>query len=50
MPFVTGEKATRQLRAHGFEGMIFGMTGDPSGSLERENFQAAGLNCATTYV
>mmetsp|Transcript_28726 Transcript_28726/g.65893 ORF Transcript_28726/g.65893 Transcript_28726/m.65893 type:complete len:294 (-) Transcript_28726:119-1000(-) len=44
MPILTGEKATRALRAGGFEGLIVGMTGDPKGCFERDNFEAAGLN------
>ncbi|KAJ1615613.1 hypothetical protein T492DRAFT_1112578, partial [Pavlovales sp. CCMP2436] len=44
MPILTGEKATRALRAGGFEGLIVGMTGDPKGCSERDDFEAAGLN------
>jgi len=44
MPVLTGEKATRQLRAGGFKGMIIGMTGDPHGCSERDEFEAAGLS------
>ncbi|KAJ1629731.1 hypothetical protein T492DRAFT_1009021 [Pavlovales sp. CCMP2436] len=43
MPILTGEKATRALRAGGFEGLIVGMTGDPKGCSERDEFEAAGL-------
>ncbi|KAJ1633804.1 hypothetical protein T492DRAFT_978064, partial [Pavlovales sp. CCMP2436] len=44
MPILTGEKATRALRAGGFEGVIIGMTGDPKGCSERDDFEAAGLS------
>ncbi|KAJ1624089.1 hypothetical protein T492DRAFT_912042 [Pavlovales sp. CCMP2436] len=44
MPVLTGEKATRALRAGGFEGVIVGMTGDPHGCSERDDFEAAGLS------
>ncbi|KAJ1625402.1 hypothetical protein T492DRAFT_910932 [Pavlovales sp. CCMP2436] len=44
MPVLTGEKATRALRAGGFEGVIVGMTGDPKGCSERDDFEAAGLS------
>ncbi|KAJ1631153.1 hypothetical protein T492DRAFT_1144142 [Pavlovales sp. CCMP2436] len=44
MPVLTGEIATRTLRAGGFEGVIVGMTGDPHGCFERDEFEAAGLN------
>ncbi|KAJ1631215.1 hypothetical protein T492DRAFT_996954 [Pavlovales sp. CCMP2436] len=44
MPVLTGEKATRALRAGGFKGIIVGMTGDPKGCSERDEFEAAGLN------
>jgi len=44
MPVLTGEKATRALRASGFEGIIVGMTGDPHGCSERDEFEAAGLS------
>ncbi|KAJ1618420.1 hypothetical protein T492DRAFT_456729 [Pavlovales sp. CCMP2436] len=48
MPFMTGELATRALRAGNFEGMIVGMTGDPLGCVERDDFEASGLNeCVT---
>lgn len=47
MPEMTGEKATRALRAMGYRGMIIGMTGDPIGSPDRSEFEAAGLDaCA----
>ncbi|KAJ1621078.1 hypothetical protein T492DRAFT_1073151 [Pavlovales sp. CCMP2436] len=32
MPVMTGELATRALRAADFEGMIVGITGDPLGA------------------
>ncbi|KAJ1638429.1 hypothetical protein T492DRAFT_944481 [Pavlovales sp. CCMP2436] len=35
MPVLTGEMATRQLRAGGFTGTIIGMTGDPLGTSTR---------------
>ncbi|KAJ1619133.1 histidine kinase-like ATPase [Pavlovales sp. CCMP2436] len=44
MPILTGEKATRALRAGGFEGFILGMTGDPKGCSDRDEFEAAGLS------
>mmetsp|Transcript_28723 Transcript_28723/g.65888 ORF Transcript_28723/g.65888 Transcript_28723/m.65888 type:complete len:301 (-) Transcript_28723:264-1166(-) len=44
MPILTGEKATRALRAGGFGGLIVGMTGDPKGCSERDEFEAAGLS------
>eukprot|EP00302_Diacronema_sp_CCMP2436_P044875 CAMPEP_0180058042 /NCGR_PEP_ID=MMETSP0985-20121206/4802_1 /TAXON_ID=483367 /ORGANISM="non described non described, Strain CCMP 2436" /LENGTH=457 /DNA_ID=CAMNT_0021987981 /DNA_START=1 /DNA_END=1372 /DNA_ORIENTATION=- len=44
MPILTGEKATRALRAGGFEGVIVGMTGDPKGCSERDDFEGAGLS------
>jgi len=44
MPVLTGEKATRALRAGGFQGVILGMTGDPKGCSERDDFEAAGLS------
>jgi len=44
MPILTGQKATHALRAGGFKGMIVGMTGDPSGCTERDDFEASGLN------
>ncbi|KAJ1638424.1 hypothetical protein T492DRAFT_833704 [Pavlovales sp. CCMP2436] len=44
MPVLTGEMATRQLRASGYTGTIIGMTGDPSGCHERSAFEVSGLN------
>jgi CheY-like chemotaxis protein len=44
MPVMTGEQATRALRALGYHGTIVGMTGDPTGSADRAEFEAAGLN------
>mmetsp|Transcript_21147 Transcript_21147/g.54544 ORF Transcript_21147/g.54544 Transcript_21147/m.54544 type:complete len:114 (-) Transcript_21147:417-758(-) len=44
MPRLTGEQATRALRAAGYQGVIVGMTGDPRGSPERTEFDSAGLN------
>jgi len=44
MPVLSGEKATRALRAGGFKGVIIGMTGDPHGCSERDEFEAAGLS------
>mmetsp|Transcript_21364 Transcript_21364/g.49849 ORF Transcript_21364/g.49849 Transcript_21364/m.49849 type:complete len:89 (-) Transcript_21364:280-546(-) len=44
MPVLTGEKATRALRAGGFGGLIIGMTGDPKGCSERDEFEASGLS------
>jgi len=50
MPVLTGEKVTRALRAGGFKGMIVGMTGDPSGCTERDDFEASGLNLCVDKV
>ncbi|KAJ1633818.1 hypothetical protein T492DRAFT_978194 [Pavlovales sp. CCMP2436] len=44
MPVLTGEKATRALRAGGFEGVIIGMTGDSHGCSEGDDFEAARLS------
>mmetsp|Transcript_21133 Transcript_21133/g.54492 ORF Transcript_21133/g.54492 Transcript_21133/m.54492 type:complete len:160 (-) Transcript_21133:92-571(-) len=44
MPKLTGEKATRKLRKAGYKGVIIGMTGDPIGSPDRDDFEAAGLS------
>jgi CheY-like chemotaxis protein len=44
MPVMTGEQATRALRSAGYRGVIIGMTGDPTGSADRSEFEAAGLN------
>ena len=44
MPSLTGAAATRALRQAGYEGEIIGMTGDPSGCVERDDFEASGLN------
>jgi CheY-like chemotaxis protein len=43
MPNMSGTHATRALRAAGYKGVIVGMTGDPLGCEEREEFDAAGL-------
>jgi len=43
MPGVSGTAATRRLRAMGFRGVVVGMTGDPVGSPDRNEFEAAGL-------
>jgi len=44
MPTMSGAVATRMLRSQGFEGRIIGMTGDPPGSTDREEFENAGLD------
>lgn len=44
MPILNGTAATRLLRAGGFRGKVVGMTGDPAGCAERDEFEAAGLN------
>jgi len=44
MPLLTGDAATRELRASGFTGKIVGMTGDPIGSQDRASFDEAGLD------
>lgn len=41
---MTGAQATRALRAAGFAGLIIGMTGDPAGCTDRDDFEAAGLD------
>jgi len=38
-----GTEATARLRTLGFGGVIIGMTGDPSGSPDRIQFEKAGL-------
>ncbi|KAJ1617221.1 hypothetical protein T492DRAFT_1101500, partial [Pavlovales sp. CCMP2436] len=43
MPVLIGTKATRALREGGFRGVIIGMTGDPKGCSERDEFEASGL-------
>jgi len=44
MPVVSGTEAVARLRADGFTGLIIGMTGEAPGSLERNAFEAAGLD------
>mmetsp|Transcript_19765 Transcript_19765/g.51064 ORF Transcript_19765/g.51064 Transcript_19765/m.51064 type:complete len:80 (+) Transcript_19765:50-289(+) len=44
MPKMTGTAATRALRRSGYTGIILGMTGDPVGSPDRDEFEAAGLD------
>jgi CheY-like chemotaxis protein len=44
MPRMNGTLCVRALRAAGFAGAIIGMTGDPLGCPEREEFDAAGLS------
>ena len=44
MPKMTGAQATRALRAMGFEGTIIGITGDPMGSHDRDDFQGSGVD------
>jgi CheY-like chemotaxis protein/anti-sigma regulatory factor (Ser/Thr protein kinase) len=43
MPRMNGTTATRKLRELGYAGIIIGMTGDPSGCSEREEFEESGL-------
>jgi len=43
MPRMSGATAVRELRARGYDGVIIGMTGDPVGSPDRYEFEAAGL-------
>ncbi|KAG8459286.1 hypothetical protein KFE25_014131 [Diacronema lutheri] len=43
MPVMCGADAARALRAGGFAGTIIGVTGDPSGCVERGHFEASGL-------
>mmetsp|Transcript_4191 Transcript_4191/g.10798 ORF Transcript_4191/g.10798 Transcript_4191/m.10798 type:complete len:307 (-) Transcript_4191:173-1093(-) len=43
MPRMRGDEATRTLRADGYDGVIIGMTGDPRGSVDRAEFESAGL-------
>jgi hypothetical protein len=44
MPNLSGTQATQELRKRGFSGKIISMTGDPSGCLDREEFEKAGLD------
>lgn len=44
MPHMTGAEAARRMRAAGYTGLIIGMTGDPSGCLERDEFERSGLD------
>lgn len=44
MPRMTGTVAAREMRNGGYSGVILGLTGDPVGSPERDEFEAAGLN------
>lgn len=44
MPRLTGAETARELRANGYRGLIIGMTGDPTGSRDRDDFQQAGLD------
>ncbi|KAJ1630407.1 histidine kinase-like ATPase [Pavlovales sp. CCMP2436] len=47
MPVLVGAKATRALREGGYGGVIVGMTGDPKGCSERDEFEASGLSFCT---
>jgi len=42
MPVLTGTEAGALMRKKGYKGLIIGVTGDPEGSLERENFLESG--------
>lgn len=44
MPIMSGIEATREMRKHGFNGTILGITGDPAGSPDRVDFENAGLD------
>jgi CheY-like chemotaxis protein len=46
MPNMSGTICVRALRASGYTGKIVGLTGDPRGCVEREEFEAAGLDRA----
>jgi CheY-like chemotaxis protein len=46
MPNMSGTLAARALRAYGYSGKIVGLTGDPRGCPERDEFDAAGLNAS----
>jgi len=48
MPVQTGREAVRELRAVGYTSMVVGMTGDPSGCADRDDFEAAGLNACVS--
>lgn len=47
MPRMNGMRCTQELRARGYAGKIIGLTGEPAGSPERAEFEAAGLNMCT---
>jgi signal transduction histidine kinase/DNA-binding response OmpR family regulator len=44
MPVMGGTQAARALRAAGFKGVIVGLTGDPHGCVERDEFDASGVD------
>jgi len=44
MPELSGSATTRRLRELGCKSYILGMTGDPTGCPEREEFEASGTN------
>lgn len=43
MPNMTGTQVCSALRARGFDKPVVGLTGDPAGSADRMQFEAAGL-------
>ena len=45
MPVMTGTEAARIMRALGYRGTIFGMTGDPKGTGDRMAFERSGPDC-----
>jgi CheY-like chemotaxis protein len=44
MPRMSGAATSREMRARGYRGIIVGITGDPSGCDDRNEFEAAGLD------
>lgn len=44
MPVLSGARTTRILRERGFTGFVIGMTGDPHGCEDRDEFEASGLD------
>lgn len=44
MPVMTGTQATRELREAGFGGLIVGVTGDPEGCEDRNEFNTCGTD------
>lgn len=44
MPRMSGAQCSRSLRKAGYAGKVIGLSGDPEGSPERRDFEAAGCN------